>query len=56
MPGDPRVLDALLAAHLGHDPALVDAADPIAAWQDHPARSVDQVRALLLDVVRHTAR
>jgi hypothetical protein len=56
MPGDPRVLDALLAAEdrlaceLGYDPALVDAGDTIAAWQDHPARSVDEVRALLLDV------
>jgi len=56
MPGDPRVLDALLAAedtlaaHLGHDPALVDAGDTIAAWQDHPARTLDEVRALLLDV------
>jgi len=51
-----RELDAvlgaedLLAAALGHDPAEVDAGDSIAAWQDHPARTLDEVRALLLDV------
>jgi hypothetical protein len=48
-----RELDAvlgaedLLAAALGHDPALVDAGETIAAWQDHPDRTLDQVRALL---------
>jgi len=51
-----RELDAvlgaedLLAAHLGHDPAEVDAGDTIAAWQDHPSRTLVEVRALLLDV------
>ncbi len=62
LPDDPHVLDALytaedcLAAALGHDPTQLDAGEQVAAWQDHPDRTLDQVRALLIDVVTGTGR
>ncbi|MCK9895238.1 hypothetical protein [Frankia sp. AgB32] len=62
MPDAPDLLGALLAAQdrlaaaLGHDPAEVDAGETVAAWQDHPSRSYDEVQALLLDVVMGAGR
>ncbi|WP_163549466.1 DUF6197 family protein [Candidatus Frankia nodulisporulans] len=61
-PEDPRALDALLAAEdtlaaaLGHDPTQIDAGDTVARWQDHPQRTLDDVRALLLGVLTGTSR
>ncbi|THJ74934.1 MULTISPECIES: DUF6197 family protein [Frankia] len=52
-PDDPHILDALLAAEdrlageLGHGPTAVDAGETVAAWQDDPTRTIDEIRALL---------
>ncbi|WP_163554382.1 DUF6197 family protein [Candidatus Frankia alpina] len=61
LPDAPHLLDALLAAEdtlavdLGYDPTEVDAGDTVAAWQDDPDRTADEVHALLIDIVTYTA-